>query len=248
MCIAFNGRIFLKIGIIGGTGNMGRGLTIRWAANHDILIGSRSLERARWLAKKLESTARGFYQAEMHGSVNGTLNADAAKRSEVVVITLPPEATVAVTLELEACFNPKQNVVSTVVPMNKKEGLFWYAPLSSTNIVGHENESAAELIQTIVEPTPVVSAFQTVPAAYLSNIDSVLNLDVFIASNDDSAVALVSELVRDIPNLRPLKVGPLENSKWIESITPLLLNAAILNNLHDPSIRVVPWIPTSYET
>ncbi len=91
----------------------------------------------------------------------------------------------------------------------------------------------------------MVSAFQTVPAAYLNNIDAVLNVDVLIAGNDDLSLALVSKLVRDIPNLRPLKVGPLENSKWIESITPLLLNAAILNGLHEPTIRVIPWMPTS---
>jgi hypothetical protein len=100
------------------------------------------------------------------------------------------------------------------------------------------------MIQEVIGPTPVVSAFQTVPAAYLNNIDAVLNVDVLIAGNDELAVAKVSRLVRDIPNLRPLRVGPLENSKWIESITPLLLNAAILNDLHDPTIRVVPWMPT----
>lgn len=72
--------------------------------------------------------------------------------------------------------------------------------------------------------------------------------DMEIWSDEDVGVTVVSKLVRDIPNLRPLRVGPLENSKWIESITPLLLNAAILNGLHDPSIRVVPWMPTSYET
>jgi predicted dinucleotide-binding enzyme len=55
-------------------------------------------------------------------------------------------------------------------------------------------------------------------------------------------------LVRDIPGLRPLRVGPLENSKWVESLIPLLLNAAILNNLHDPSIRIVPWIPDEVKT
>jgi len=69
-------------------------------------------------------------------------------------------------------------------------------------------------------------------------------VDVLIAGDDDLALAKVSSLVRDIPNLRPLRVGPLENSKWIESITPLLLNAAILNGLHDPTIRVIPWMPT----
>ena len=105
----------MRIGIIGGTGNMGRGLTLRWVLKHDILMGSRKLEKARRIAKEM---------------------------------------------------------------------------------------------------------------------------------ND---LAIVSKLVRAIPNLRPLRVGPLENSKWVESITPLLLNAAILNGLHDPSIRIVPWMPTSLE-
>jgi hypothetical protein len=90
----------------------------------------------------------------------------------------------------------------------------------------------------------VVTAFQTVPAAYLNNIDAVLNVDVLIAGDDDLSLAKVSKLVRDIPNLRPLRVGPLANSKWVESITPLLLNAAVLNGLHDPTIRVVPWMPS----
>ena len=81
----------------------------------------------------------------------------------------------------------------------------------------------------------------------MNNIDSVMNIDVLVASNYDPAVALASKLIRDIPNLRPLNVGPLENSRLIESLTPLLLNAAILNNLQDPSIRVVPWMPSSFE-
>ena len=104
--------------------------------------------------------------------------------------------------------------------------------------------SAAESIQEVVGSAPVVSAFQTVPAAYLNNIDAVLNVDVLVAGDDDLAIAKVSRLVRDIPNLRPLRVGPLENSKRIESTTPPLLNAAILNGLHDPTIRVVPWMPS----
>ena len=72
-------------------------------------------------------------------------------------------------------------------------------------------------------------------------------MDVLIARDDDLALAKVSSLVRDIPNLRPLRVGPLESSKWVESITPLLLNAAILNGPHDPTIRVIPWMPTPSE-
>ncbi len=109
-------------------------------------------------------------------------------------------------------------------------------------------KSAAELIQEFIKPTPVVSALHTVPAAYLNNLDAVLNIDVFVAGNDHSAINRIAKLICDIPNFRPLKVGPLQNSRLIESITPLLLNTDILNNLKDPSIRVIPWIPTSYET
>jgi NADPH-dependent F420 reductase len=238
---------FLRIGILGGTGNMGRGLTIRWALKHDILVGSRSLDKARMVAKEQENIARGFYQTEIQGKIMGALNSDAVKKSDVVVVALPSDAIIGTVTELKTHLNPKQIIISTVVSMVKRNGLFCYAPLSDDKKSQYLGKSAAEAIQEIVEPNPVVSGFQTVPAAYLNNIDSIMNIDVLVASNHDSAVALASKLIRDIPNLRPLNVGPLENSRFIESLTPLLLNAAILNNLQDPSIRVVPWMPASFE-
>ena len=169
------------------------------------------------------------------------------KESELVVVTLPPKATIPALTDLKAHLDHEQIVISTVVPMQRREKLFYFASLDAGGGYVPEGKSAAEVIQEIIKPVPVVSAFQTVPAAYLNNIDAVLNIDVLIAGDDEFSITMVSKLVRDIPNLRPLRVGPLENSKWIESFTPLLLNAAILNGLHDPSIRIVPWLPTSYE-
>jgi hypothetical protein len=131
--------------------------------------------------------------------------------------------------------------------MKKIKGLFHYTPVSGKATAPYQGKSVAEIIQEIVEPTPVVTAFQTVPATYLNNIDSVMNIDVLIASDHNAAIKLISRLICDIPNLRPLHVGPLDNSRLIESLTPLLLNAAVLNNLQDPSIRVVPWMPASFE-
>jgi len=234
---------FMKIGIVGGTGNMGRGLAIRWLLKHDILMGSRSLDKARGIAKELETIARGFYQTEVQGNIQGVLNSTAAKESEVLVVSLPSEAIIQIMTELKQYLHPKQIIVSNVVCMARKKGLFCYQPLSGEETGKYLGKSAAEVIQQIVEPTPVVCALQTVPAGYLNNIDSVMNLDVLVASNHDPAVAVVSKLIMDIPNLRPLNVGPLENSRFIESLTPLLLNAAILNHLKEPSIRVVPWMP-----
>jgi predicted dinucleotide-binding enzyme len=63
-----------------------------------------------------------------------------------------------------------------------------------------------------------------------------------VAEDDGVAVESVMGLVRDIPGLRPLRVGSLGNSKWVESLTPLLLNASILNGFHDSSIRIIPWV------
>jgi NADPH-dependent F420 reductase len=238
----------LKIGIIGGTGQMGRGLALRWAKKHDIIIGSRSSDKARKTAKELTKIAIGFYQNRMHGSIKGAPNSAAIKESKVVVVAIPPAATFPFISESREYFNPEQIVVSTVVPIKKREKLYVYTPISVKGAIRDEGKSAAELIQELVKPTPVVSSLHTVPAAYLNNLDAVLNIDVFVSGNDDSASNRVAKLICEIPNFRPLKVGPLQNSRLIESITPLLLNTAILNNLKDPSIRVIPWLPTSYET
>ena len=237
----------MKIGILGGTGNMGRGLAIRLALKHDIFIGSRSLDKAQRIAKERQDVARGFYQDQIQGSFQGVLNSTAVNKADVVIVSLPSKAIVPTLTELKEYLNPKQTIISNVVPMVKKDRLFRYSPLSNEEKCQYSGKSAAEVIQEIVEPIPVVCAFQTVPAAYLNNCDSILNIDVLIASNNDAAIALASKLILDIPNLRPLNVGPLDNSRFIESLTPLLLNASILNNLQTPSIRVVPWMPTSFK-
>jgi NADPH-dependent F420 reductase len=230
----------MKICILGGTGSMGTGLTSRWALNHDIYIGSRSLEKAQSIARGLRRLAQGFYQNEMKGSITGLENKDAIGEAEVVVVCFPPQATVSALTGLKDHLSRDQIIISTVVPMTRKDKLYYF---SSMGVEG--DRSAAEAVQELVAPIPVVSAMQTVPAAYLNNIDAVLNLDVLVAGDDEVSVAVVSRLIRGIPNLRPLKVGPLVNSKFVEAITPLLLNAAILNGLHDPSIRIVPWFPAS---
>lgn len=225
----------MRIGIIGGTGNMGRGLAVRFVKRHRVEIGSRRREKAEKTARSLMDYARGFYQKEMEGEPHGCLNREAMK-AEIVIVTLPPRGVIP-TLK-GASFHEEQIVISTVVPMERKGRLYHYQPLET----GVER-SASEAIQELVRPARVVAAFQTIPAVYLYNLDAIMNLDVLIAGDDELALTVVSKLVREIPNLRPLRCGPLENSRWIEALTPLLLNAAILNGLHEPSIRIVPWLP-----
>ena len=220
---------------------MGGGLALRLSLGHEVTVGSRSIEKAEEIAKELGAKATGFYGSAMRGSIRGALNEDAVEGRDVVIETLPASAAITTLTAIRDRFTPGQIVVSCVVPMKRKGKLYTWSPVVAGGC--DEARSAAELIQEAVAPVKVVSAFQTVPAEYLNDVEAVLNLDVLVAGDDEMAVEVVMGLARDIPGLRPLRVGPLENSKWVESLTPLLLNAAILNHLHDPSIRIVPWSP-----
>jgi NADPH-dependent F420 reductase len=235
----------MRIGIVGGTGNMGKGLALRWSLNHEVYLGSRYQDSARTVARRYTSVARGYYGERMSGRVEGGLNSEIVKASDVVVVAIPSRYVTEVMRHLKTILRPEQTVISTVVPMTRVRGLFEYRPFQSAE--GSATLSAAEIIAKEIEPTPVVSALQTVPASYLANLDSTLNIDVLISSDNEDALEVASDLVRDIPNLRPLHVGPLVNSRLVESITPLLLNAAILNKLREPSIRIVPWLPSDFE-
>jgi len=231
----------MRIGILGGTGNMGGGLALRFCLVHEVTVGSRSVEKAEESAKVLGAKAAGFYGSAMRGSIKGALNEDAVEGRDLVIETLPASAAITTLTAIRDRFSDRQIVVSCVVPMKRKGRLYTWSPVVAGGC--DEARSAAELIRDAVAPVMVVSAFQTIPADYLNDLEAVLDLDVLVAGDNEEAVEEVMGLARDIPGLRPLKVGPLENSKWVESLTPLLLNAAILNHLHDPSIRIVPWSP-----
>ena len=51
----------MKIGIIGGTGGMGKGFALRWCKKHEVIIGSRDAERAITAANEYLSLAKDAY-------------------------------------------------------------------------------------------------------------------------------------------------------------------------------------------
>ena len=224
---------------------MGRGLALRWALMHDVWLGSRRIEKAEAVSREYESVARGFYGNRMKGSIKGVVNTDIPPLVEVVVLTLPPKHAIETVRTIKDKLTSQHVVVSVIVPMARDGKLFTYSPVVVGGKADYE-KSAAELVAEEIGNIPVVSAFQTVPASYLGDLDSVLNVDVLVSGQDEHALQTVARMIHDIPNLRALRVGPLSTSKMVESITPLLINAAILNNLKDPSIRIVPWFPSDF--
>ena len=51
----------MKIGIIGGTGGMGKGFALRWCKKHEVIIGSRDAERAATTATEYLGLANDAY-------------------------------------------------------------------------------------------------------------------------------------------------------------------------------------------
>src|SRR5215204_5836252 len=78
------GPLLLTIAVLGGTGREGKGLAYRWAkAGYQVLIGSRSSERAVTAASEIMELLEGS------SSVVGTTNLEAAQQADIVVITVP---------------------------------------------------------------------------------------------------------------------------------------------------------------
>jgi len=80
----------MKIGIIGGTGGMGKGFAIRWCKKHEVIIGSRDAERASTAANEYSSLAKDAY-GNINGTISGKDNLSVAKESDVLVLSIPYE-------------------------------------------------------------------------------------------------------------------------------------------------------------
>ena len=72
-----------RIAILGGTGNVGRGLALRWGhAGYDVTIGSRSSEKAAQASAQLNSELG--RNAVGHGGYR-----EVAASAPIVVLTVP---------------------------------------------------------------------------------------------------------------------------------------------------------------
>ncbi len=214
----------MKIALIGGTGDIGTGFAVRWAANHEIIIGSRKADKAK------ESAAAALTLLGGKGKVWGTDNGSAIDAAEVVVLCVPYEHLVFVTMDLKASYTD-QLVISPVVPMSYNGKFFEFTPPAEG--------SAAMQAKSLLPGLRIVSAFHTICAAALQALGRELKADVFICGDEPEAIDLVAGLAQEIRSLRPLKAGPLAASALVESLTPMLLNVARRNKIKDAGITVV---------
>jgi len=84
----------------------------------------------------------------------------------------------------------------------------------------------------------VVSAFNNISAASLTNIENNVDCDCLISGNDDEAKKEAMQLAEKIPGVRAIDCGLLENARIVEKITPLLINLNIRNKIKLAGIRI----------
>lgn len=219
----------MKISLLGGTGDIAEGLVLRWSkVGHEIFIGSRSEEKAKGIASQYNQK---LSERGIKSIIHGMPNAEAAKESEVIIISIPPEYAVSTLESVRNSIN-NQIVVSPVVPMVKRGRSFFYSPPP-------QGSAALEIKQVLPEGARLVSAYHNLPAKELSDIEHPLDYDVVICGDDDEAKEVVKKLTEDMRNLRVLDAGPLEISSMIEAITPLIVNLNVRYKPQHFSIKFV---------
>jgi 8-hydroxy-5-deazaflavin:NADPH oxidoreductase len=215
-----------RIAIIGGTGDQGKGLALRWArAGFEIIIGSRDRERA----KTASVEARAILNASGAGDVklDGATNADAATNASIIVLTIPFAAHISTLKEIREKTQPGALIVDVTVPLEPAVGG------KPTRVLGVWAGSAAEQCRELApEGVQVVSAFQNVSAEALAELDREVECDIIVCGDDKETKQRVRPLVTAIPGCRYIDGGPLANSRTVEAITALLIGFNIRYKTH----------------
>jgi 8-hydroxy-5-deazaflavin:NADPH oxidoreductase len=191
-----------RIAIIGGTGQMGGALALRWArAGRAIIIGSRAPQRAAAAARAIAAAVPG---ADVAGLDSGA----AARAAELVVLAVPYHAHRATLEEMRAAVQGKI-VVDVTVPLE--------LPRVARVALPPEG-SAAVAAQRILGPdVRVVACFETVPAPLLAQAEAAIDGDVLVCGDDKDARETVVALAR-AAGLSALHGGALVNAAAAEAL------------------------------
>ena len=201
----------MKIAILGGTGEQGPGLALRWAmAGEEVIIGSRRQERAEKVAAELNA-------ALGKPLIRGLENPQAAAAAEIVVLTVPYTAHLS-TLESVKAQVQGKIFIDVSVPLDPDNPRRMKMPPAG---------SATEEAQAILgSETKVVAAFQNVSSHLLGDPHHAIACDVLVCGNDAEAKKTVMGLVAKM-GLQAYDVGPAESARVVEGLTSLLIRLNI---------------------
>lgn len=210
------------IAILGGTGEQGPGLALRWAmAGEEVIIGSRSQERAEKVATELN--------AELGKPlIRGMENPQAAEAAEVVVLTVPYTAHLSTLESVKAQVRGKI-FIDVAVPLD---------PDNPRRLKMPPAGSATEEAQGFLgADTKVVAAFQNVFSHLLRDPHRTIDCDVLVCGNDEEAKRTVMGLVAKM-GLQAYDAGPAESARVVEGLTSILIRLNIRYKSKSAGIRI----------
>jgi len=195
----------LKVGVLGGTGEQGRGLALRLAiAGQTVQIGSRDAARAQAAA------------AELGHGVSGADNQTCARSADLVIVAVPWDGHASLLSGLAAELAGKV-VVDCVNPLGfDKQGAF---------ALDVEEGSAAQQAAALLPDSRLVAAFHHLSAVLLLDTTVVsVDTDVLVLGDDRAATDTVQALAQTIPGLRGVYAGRLRNAGQVEALTANLIS------------------------
>ena len=203
------------IAILGGTGDLGTGLAIRWSkAGHRIVIGSRTLDKARRAVADLQAISP-------ETPADAMQNPDAAAAGDIVVLTVPAEHQLSTLASVRSGLMGKI-LIDVTVPL--------VPPRVGTVQLPVEGSAGKRAQDYLGDDVQVVTAFQNV-AAHLLKEDVAIECDVLVAGNKRAARDKVIALAEQA-GMRAWHAGPIENSAAAEALTSILIQ---INRRHDIS-------------
>jgi len=220
----------MRIALLGGTGDIGQGLALRWAydSDHEVVLGSRDPERARGKAEEYETELDSLGRER---KVTGFANEMAADRADVVVLAVPAYHLTDTVEAVADRLDEETVLVTPAVGMGRDDDGFHYNPPPAGSVT-------ALAVDAAPDDVPVVGAFHNLAAGRLADLSADLDWDTPVFADDEDAKETVMRLADDIAGLRPLDAGGLANAPEVESLTPLLINLARENDgLHDLGVK-----------
>jgi NADPH-dependent F420 reductase len=208
------------IAIIGGTGNEGPGLALRWAlGGYPVIIGSRVQEKA-------ETTAETLNNELGINSIIGMQNSLAAQNADISVLT------VVYTAHHPALESIKNDLQGKIL-------IDATARIDFRNPKPPEPPSAARIAQNILgEEVQVAAAFQNVPAHVLrKDLNKHLEADVLVfADAADAAESAIS--LTEAGGMRAYHAGGLDNAIVAEGLTSILISLNKIYGVRTASIGI----------
>lgn len=209
------------VAVIGGAGALGSGLARRWVmAGYDVIIGSRTREKAEAMAATLEAIATG-------PRPRGLENRRAAEAGEVIVLAVPVSAAPATLDEIAGAAKGKLVIDATVPLVPPRVARVQLPPEGSAAIAAQARLGA---------DVRVVSAFHNVAAAKLQT-DAEIDCDILMFGDKRDDRDMAVELA-EAAGLRGVHAGPLANSAAAEALTSVLIGINRFYGAEGAGIRI----------